>query len=310
MKILIIGAAGQDGSILAENYYANGHDVVGVRSRQGGAACQGFEVLDIDFSNRNESVSLMQRFRPDRVFHLAAVHSSSALIDIPPERTQNNIYLCNVEMTRNILDWQRVDSNCKSVIGLSSQMYSLEKSGRLIDETAEFAPQNYYGETKVAALSLIRKYRRLYETQSFGAILFNHTSNRSKPEFLFPQLVIKMGQILRGESKTLVLREPDAELDISHASEICNALMEIAELGESSDFVLASGGCIKIRDLISNVFLSLSFNGDYQIQRGAEELTSTTGLIGDSSKAFRVFGWKVHLTPEEILVKMLQDARM
>lgn len=305
MKILILGAAGQDGSIIAENYSDSGHHVIGVSPKPKTASYKGIEILNIDFSNPKESISLLQQFRPNRIFHLAAVHSSSALVDIPIERTRNAIYLCNVEITRNILEWQKVEANCKSVFGLSSQMYSSKRSGRVIDESSEFAPQNYYAETKVQALSLIREYRDLHKTQSFGAILFNHTSNRSKTEFLFPQLVVQIKQILMRKSSTIILREPDSELDICHASEISHALMKLVELDEPSDFVLARGKCITIRNLVANVFSRLSFDGYYEIRKEEGEFSSDSGLTGDSSKALRIFGWKANLTPEDILLEMI-----
>jgi GDPmannose 4,6-dehydratase len=304
MRILVLGASGQDGSIIAEKYTKGGHQVIGVNSSPKTTGSIGIEMLDFDFTNLNESTSLLQAFRPDRIFHLATVHSSSALVEIPVERTRSAIFQCNVEITRNILDWQRLESNCKSVFALSSQMYSSQKSGRVIDETSKFAPQNYYAETKIQALSLIRKYRQKYKTQSFGAILFNHTSTRSKAEFLFPQLVIQIKEILAGKSSTITLQDPDLELDICHASEISYALMELIELCEPTDFVLARGECIKIRDLITNVFGRLSFDGHFEIKKSGKSI-GNLGLIGDSSKAFRTFGWKANLTPEDILLEMI-----
>ena len=307
MKILILGASGQDGSLIAEKYLRDGHHVLGVNSSPRAKSSGQIEVVDCDFTNFSESKSVLQEFQPDRIFHMAAVHSSSALNDVPVERTNSAIFQCNVEITRNILEWQKFDSNCKSVFALSSQMYSAQTSGRVINETSVFAPQNFYGDTKIRALSLIREYRLKYKTQSFGAILFNHTSKRSKEEFLFPQLVSQMKNIIAGKSSTIILQNPDMEIDICHASEISSALTELIELDEPTDFVLARGECIKIRDLIVNVFGKLSFDGYFEITSRIEKSGNNVGLIGDSTKAFRTFGWKAKITPEDILLEMMRD---
>ena len=305
MRILILGVSGQDGSILAEKYRDGGHEVIGVNLKPKANASDGIKVLDFDFSNPNESKALLERFKPDRIFHLAAVHSSSALLDAPIDRNHEAIFRCNVEITRNILEWQKLDKNCTSLIALSSQMYSSNISGRTITETSEFAPRNYYAETKVEALSLIKEYRERYKTKSFGAILFNHTSSRSKAEFLFPQLVTQIREVLEGQRAKLYLQDPDAELDICCAFEICQALVELVELSEPTDYVLARGNSIRIRDLISNVFGILSFDGYYEIVTEKSKNIGESGLVGDSTKVFRALGWKANLSPEEIFLAML-----
>ena len=189
-------------------------------------------------------------------------------------------------------------------------MYSAQTSGRVINETSVFAPQNFYGDTKIRALSLIRENRLKYKTQSFGAILFNHTSKRSKEEFLFPQLVSQMKNIIAGKSSSIIVQNPEMEIDICHASEISSALTELIELDEPTDFVLARGECIKIRDLIVNVFGKLSFDGYFEITSRIEKSGNNVGLIGDSTKAFRAFGWKAKITPEDILLEMMRDSEI
>ncbi len=303
----MLGASGQDGSLIAERYTQDGHLVLGVNSSYRAKNSGQFEVVDCDFTNMSESKSLLREFKPNRIFHLAAVHSSSALVDIPGDRTHSAIYECSVEITRNILEWQKLDSSCKSVFALSSQMYSAQISGQIINENSMFAPQNFYGETKVKALTLIKDYRSMYKTQSFGAILFNHTSKRSKPEFLFPQLALQMKSIIAGNSSTITLQDSNVELDICHAAEISYALIKLIELKEPTDFVLARGECIRIQDLILNVFRRLSFEGHFEIVSKTEKILDNLGLIGDSAKAFQAFGWKAKLTPEDILLEMILD---
>lgn len=309
MRILIVGAGGQDGSLLAEQCLVQGHEVLGVSTNSHAPVSNGIELIDVDLANSDKSRSLFQIFKPDRIFHLAAVHSSSALTEVNLERTQEKIYSCNVVITRNILDWQRFNLECKSIIALSSQMYSFEKSGRYIDESSLLDPRNYYGKTKAEALSLLREYRTKYGTLSSGAILFNHTSSRSKSEFLFPYLALNILQILEGNSSKIVVRDPNAEIDICDAGEVCAGLLKMAELDVSTDIVFASGVAIKIRDLISKTMKNLSFTGDYTIERDAVGFNSPKALIGDPSKALNILNWKALKSAEDILLSMIREFR-
>jgi len=307
MRVLIIGAAGQDGSLLAEKYSTEGHLVLGIGSSRSSSKANNVEIISIDFANSDKSRSIFESFKPDRIFHLAAVHSSSVLAEKSSERTLKKIRSCNVSITQNILDWQRSNLDSKSIIALSSKMYSYEKSGRNIDESSIFDPHSIYAKTKVEALTLIRKYRVNYGTHSSGAILFNHTSNRSKPEFLFPQLALEIAQVLSGKSTAIVVHDPDAEIDICDADEVCSGLLKMAELEAPTDIIFASGHSIKIRDLISKTMDSLSFFGEYTIERANGDFIANSGIVGNPARALRLLNWKATKSPVEILVGMINS---
>ena len=239
MRVLIVGAAGQDGSLLAEKYSEQGDVVLGVGSNLNRHKPYGFDMIYTDLANSDKSKSIFRSFKPDRIFHLAAVHSSSALAEASLERTHEKIHSCNVLITKNILDWQRSNSDCKSIIGLSSQMYSFEKSGKYIDESSIVDPRNYYAKTKVEALSLLRKYRSNYGTKSSGAILFNHTSKRSKPEFLFPQLALQIAESNLTTAKTSQSQEQyDAYILALVSFAITEAIRIVPDKNDSSSLIL------------------------------------------------------------------------
>ncbi|MEJ0069699.1 MAG: NAD-dependent epimerase/dehydratase family protein [Pseudomonadota bacterium] len=75
---LIIGAGGQDGSLLAERLVAAGLPVVGI-VRPGAApiATAPCELRAIDVTDPPAVAALIAELRPSRVFYLAAVHHSA-----------------------------------------------------------------------------------------------------------------------------------------------------------------------------------------------------------------------------------------
>jgi len=307
VRVLIVGATGQDGSFLAENFLLRGHVVLGVSSVNSSIKRGGFQPLYADLSDSLKSKAIFDDFRPDWIFHMAAVHSSSASSELLPEKTLEQIYSCNVGITQNILEWQRTNLKSKSIISLSSQMYSQEISGTYINESSILNPRNYYAKTKVEAFSLMKKYRGSHGVHTSGAILFNHTSSRSKSKFLFPQLAIKISQLLRGETSEIIVRDPDAELDISDALEVSEGISKMVEIDQPTDFIFASGFSFKIHEIIATTINQLGFDGNYTIEREVGDFKSAPRIIGNPERALRLLNWKVTNSPEKILATMIKE---
>jgi GDP-D-mannose dehydratase len=307
MRVLIIGALGQDGSILAELYRSGGHDVLGV-VRSPVNEARNMELLNVDLSDPNQANIVLNRFKPDRIFHLAAVHFSSAVTEVDDAMILRKMRSCHVGITQNVLEWQQVNLGSRFVVSLSSQMYSAEKSGSIVDEYSMLDPKNEYARTKVEAFERLRTYRDKYATQSFGAILFNHTSSRSKPEFLFPQMAHQIARVLSGEASKIVLRDPSAEIDICHAEDICQGLVSLAELSQPVDVVFSSGVATKIQTVVENTLRRLSYSGNYEIAATTENIATRSIVIGNSGRALRLLGWKPNRTPDEILTEMVLES--
>jgi GDPmannose 4,6-dehydratase len=307
VRVLIVGATGQDGSLLAENFSKDGNSILGITSVNNTTKGNLIETVSLDLAIPENAKSILDEFQPNQIYHLGAVHSSSASTVFLPEETLQQIYACNVMITRNILDWQRSNSESKSVVALSSQMYSREVSGENINESAVLDPHSYYAETKAEAFSLIKEYRSNFGVHVSGAILFNHTSSRSKSQFLFPQLVYKILQVLNGESSKIVVWDPDVELDICDAHELSFGLVGMASLSSPTDIVFARGSSVKLRDLISNTLDALGYSGVYSIEREVGSHLSKSHITGNPEKALKLLNWKANNSPEEILLKMIRE---
>ena len=139
-----------------------------------------------DLRDYTQTKKVFDEIKPEKIYHLAAKHLSSTNKALMNVGLMNEMRTCHVQITQNILEWQLSNPSCKSLIALSSQMYTPSTRTTIINEQSPCEPQNYYGETKLEAMKLLQFYRRNFHVKTYGAILFNHTSTRSRPDFLFP----------------------------------------------------------------------------------------------------------------------------
>lgn len=307
MRVLITGVTGQDGSILSEKHLRNGDQVWGSTSDRLLNDPVNLKIIDNRLHNPIIANKILNQIKPDRIYHLAAKHFNSTKTTNISKETKREMYACHVEITKNILNWQVANPTAKSLIALSSQMYSINRYEMRINEKSICMPINYYGKTKALALNLIRQYRREYDIKSYGAILFNHTSTKSKPEFLFPLLAKQMSNVIKGVTIEILLKEPDAKIDICHALEVCEGLFTFMNYEPSCDLVFARGKLIKISDLIQLTFKLLEFKGRYEIIQSGSNSENSENLVGDNGLAGRLIGWQVIKTPEEILVEQIKE---
>ena len=305
MRVLVTGSTGQDGLYIANKYHADGHKVLGIVSSLNSNKKFEFKTISTNLSNCKLANDILQSFKPDLIYHLAAVHFSSTQLNTSETLNYNQMYSCHVDITQNFLNWQRDNLHCKLLVALSSQMYSANKSGERVFENSIIDPQNYYASTKAMAFEKLKQYRNFYGTHSVGAILFNHTSIRSKNEFLFPQLAKKILNLIERKANEIVLRDPDTQIDITHADEICIGLIKQMNHENPEDFVFSRGSAIRIKNLIFNVLKSLNYQNDVDVVKENISEIGTPTAIGNPEKAFSLLSWKAEKSPEEILQELI-----
>lgn len=308
MRILITGIDGQDGSILAEKHLEKGDKVWGSVSPRHLTSRVGFELVSAPLERIHESNRILDEIKPERIYHLAAKHVSSTYEAILDAGIMAEMRKCHVQITQNILEWQISNPTCKSLIALTSQMYTPSAKTTLINEESPCKPQNYYAETKVEAMKLLKSYRKNHNVKTFGAILFNHTSTRSRPDFLFPYLAKEIAHLIEGKSSEILLKDPEALIDICHADEICEGMYNLLSYERACDVVFSSGKLVSITDLIIDTLKILNFQGVYSVMKSGNHQVSQGSLIGDPSLASKLINWKVKLKPEEIMVEQVLKA--
>jgi GDPmannose 4,6-dehydratase len=307
MRALIIGALGQDGRLLSDILKNHGFDVSGVIKSMSRASSNSTHTpyFQVDMSDGRTSREFLNSNNPDYIFHLGAIHAPSHTMKSLESDYFDKMHSCHVGITEHILQWQKSNPMSRSLIALSSQMFlNNPAASRVINEDSDPDSESPYGISKRKAWQTLMAYRNDYGINASGAILFNHTSSLSKQGFLFPTLASKIHAVIEGKASHVEVLNEMAEIDISYAGEICEAMLNVVSQEVSGDFVLGSGGTITINSLLSQVAKAIGV--DFGVS-SINEPQSARCLESSIAKAKLVLKWEPKTSPAELLVTMTRQ---
>jgi GDP-4-dehydro-6-deoxy-D-mannose reductase len=172
MKVLITGAAGFIGPYLAKHSFQLGSTVLGIDHREPERRWTdaAFEVCDVRDEDR--LLNVISRFRPDRIFHLAAQSYPTISMEHPRETLD-----INVGGTVNLFESLRA-SNLSPivVVACSSAEYGpVARQDLPVREDHALSPLHPYGVSKVAQDLLAAQYFLNYGIPTVRIRIFNTT---------------------------------------------------------------------------------------------------------------------------------------
>jgi GDPmannose 4,6-dehydratase len=178
-------------------------------------------------------------------------------------------------------------------------------------EQTPFYPRSPYAVAKVYGHYITVNYRESYNLFAVSGLLFNHESPRRGLEFVTRKITDAAVRIKLGLATDLPLGNLDSCRDWGFAGDYVRAMWLMLQQDKPEDFVIATGESHSVRDFCVEAFGRVGL--DYQkyvrqdpaFMRPAE----VDHLIGDSSKARRMLGWKP-VVDFKTLVHMMVDADM
>lgn len=191
-------------------------------------------------------------------------------------------------------------------------------------ETTPFYPRSPYGVAKLYAYWIVKNYRESYNMYACNGILFNHESERRGHNFVTRKITLGLNKILNNESDRLVMGNIDAQRDWGHAIDYVEGMWKILQHNTPEDFVLSTGEMHTVREFIELAFkhknIEIAWKGSgvdeigYDKNSGKEYVfidpkyfrpAEVEQLLGDSTKAHTILGWKPSMTFEEIVKRMV-----
>ena len=313
-KALITGITGQDGSYLAEHLLALGYEVHGLvrrvaleaPERRFGRIAHLLDQIILHPASLESYPSIfhvMSRNDFDECYHLAA-QSFVAESFTDGFSTMNT----NINGTHYMLAALReLRPRCRFYFAGSSEMF-----GKVREvpqrETTPFHPRSPYGISKVAGFDLTRNYREAYGMFCCSGILFNHEGPRRGFEFVTRKISSTVAQIKLGLASELRLGNLDAKRDWGHAADYIRAMHLILQQPEPDDYVVATGETHTVREFCELAFAEVGL--DYQKYVKMDERfyrpAEVDLLVGDSTKAREVLGWKPTHSFRELVREMVQ----
>ena len=310
-RAVITGITGQDGSYLAELLLANGYDVTGVVRRSSTPNYWRIEhLLDritlrpADLLDQLSLLRLIQDVRPHEFYNLAAMSFVPASWDQPLLTGDFNA----MGVTRLLEAVRHVDPSIKIYQASSSEMY-----GRVREvpqtEMTPFYPRSPYGVSKVFGHYITVNYRESYGLFAVSGILFNHESPRRGVEFVTRKVTDGVARIKLGLTDHLALGNLDAMRDWGFAGDYVRAMWLMLQQQKADDYVIATGISHSVKDLVEVAFghAGLEWQKYVRTDRALLRPAEVDHLVGDASKAKRVFGWQPNVTFEGLIQMMVDE---
>ncbi|MBC7982244.1 MAG: GDP-mannose 4,6-dehydratase [Candidatus Obscuribacterales bacterium] len=265
-KALVLGVNGQDGSYLAESLLKRGYDVAGV-ARQSKSryvtATDRFAYVQLDLQNADALRALLETLQPDVVFHAAAIHGAAGFCYEPVFAAMLAV---NVTTVHSILEYARMQRpGLRFVYANSSKIFPSPLAGSISEQTP-IAATCLYSIGKIAALDLIRHYRRQHGSAAANLILFNHESRRRPENFFVPMLVRGLAAAMANPKHLFPVKTLDFYADWSSAEELMDIAIDIAEQAPAEDFVLASAVSWHARVAAQKIFSQRGLDYSQHIQ--------------------------------------------
>lgn len=295
-RALITGITGQDGSYLAEFLLDKGYEVIGMTRR---TSMINFErirhiqdkviVSQGDLLDQASLIDIIKENQPNEVYNLAG----QSFLRFSWEQPVLDVESTGVGVTRILEAIRLVCPKTRFYQASSSEMF-----GEAVEvpqsETTPFNPRNPYGIAKLYAHLITLLYRNYHNLFTVSGILFNHESPRRGIEFVTRKITHGAAKIKLGLAKELRLGDLDARRDWGFASDYVEAMWMMLQYDQPEDYVISTGAAHSVRELCEVAFEHLGLDYRDYVRKDPRFVRPKEGrqLVGDSSKARKLLGWK------------------
>ena len=338
-KALITGAAGQDGSYLAELLLEKGYHVYGmVRPTSVSRKCRfknletamqnpRFHVVLSDLCDSGSIVRVLRQIQPDEIYNLAAQsHVGSSFMQA--EQTANINALGALRLLESVRELGLLETT-RFYQASTSELYGNGPESPQTESTP-FSPRSPYGVSKLYAYWATVNFREAYNMYACNGILFNHESPRRGEAFVTRKITQGLANIKLNKLGWIELGNLDALRDWGHAKDYVRMQWMMLQCDQPKDYVIASGKQYSVRNFVEKVCAFYDWSIEWR-GSGLEEQgwlvdqpgfdnrpivkinptlfrpSEVDNLLGDPSRACRDLGWLPEYQFEDLVFEMAES---
>jgi GDPmannose 4,6-dehydratase len=309
-KVLITGITGQDGSYLADLLLEKGYEVYGMVRRSSVEKLDRIEhirdrinFVQADLLDQLSIITIIKQVNPDEVYNLAAMSF------VPTSWSQPVLTgeFTGIGVTRMLEAVRLVNKNIRFYQASSSEMFGKVKEIPQTENTP-FHPRSPYGVAKVYGHYITVNYRESYDIFAASGILFNHESPRRGLEFVTKKVTNAVAKIKLGLQDYLYLGNMDSKRDWGFAKDYVEAMWLMLQQDKPDDYVIATGESHSVKEWVQASFecLGMDWEKYVKIDQRFIRPAEVDLLIGDSSKAQKILGWKPKVNFEQLVKIMVE----
>jgi|TARA_B110000438_G_C15812630_1_gene650359 GDPmannose 4,6-dehydratase len=311
-KILIFGATGQDGSFMSKLLHEKKFIVHAVVRKSATGNLNNIKSLInkknfiIHHGDLLDTISiegLIKKIKPHEIYNFADQDHVRWSFEIP----SYSFDVTGSSVVRLLEIIKNSSPKSKFFQPLSSNMFgnSIKKKQ---NELETFSPLSIYALGKVTAYYACQMYRNVYGLKIYNAIFYNHESEIRPEEYVTRKITKSVARIYYGKQSNLFLGDIRAKIDWGYAKDYVKAAYNIVQQKKPDVFIIASGKSYSVEYFVKKCFqyVNLNYRNYLKINKRLLRPSKTTSLIGDTSKAKKIFRFKIE-TDIDQLVSIMMD---
>lgn len=297
LRTLVTGASGFVGRHLVEHLRACGDDVVGVDRAAGG----------VDITDASAVATLMERVRPQVVYHLAGWADVGGSWHHPVEA-----FRANAEGTLNVLS-AATATGVERVLAVSSaDVYGIVTPEELpLTEDSPLRPASPYAASKVAAdyLGLQAWLGRHLPVLRVRA--FNHLGPGQTDRFVAPALASRIARAEIDSGEVITVGDLSARRDFTDVRDVVRAYRLLVEHGEPGEvYNVCSGVDLAVQDLADQLVAMARVPLRLEVDQSLLRPVELPVLRGSHDRLTAATGWTPEIPMSQTLADLLEDWRV
>lgn len=307
MQILITGARGFVGRHLTTYLQKHTPDAI-----LHGTSFNYAQVSDemtfhqLDLKNPGEVNTLIERLRPDAIYHLAAQAFVPRSFEDPWETLENNIR-AQLNMLQACL---KAEITPRILIVSSAEIYGIVAEEHLpATEETQFRPNNPYSVSKVTQDMLGLQYYLCHQLPVLRARPFNHFGPGQNERFVAPAFATQITRITAGLQPPLIeVGDLTPKRDFTDVRDIVHAYHLIMEKGTPGEaYNVASGKAVSIQYLLEVMIEKSGIPIDVVVDEKRLRKSDNPVSYGDYAKLANQTGWHPEIPFEQSIADILDD---
>lgn len=304
-KALIIGAGGFVGSYLINCLCHEFHMEVHATKLNGTTFSHpSARIYDLDILDREAVRKLLDKIRPDYIFHLAAQSSVSAAWKDPMLTID-----VNIKGSVNVMDAVReLPYKPRILIIGSGEEYGHIRDGQTpISEETMLCPGNLYAATKACQNMIGSIYAKAYGMEIILVRAFNHVGPGQAPIFVVSDFCKQTAEIEMGLREPLIrVGNLSARRDFTDVRDVVRAYGLLSLKGTAGEtYNVGSGTAIKIRQILDLIVGMSSAKIGVEVDPAKIRPVDVPVIEADIIKITKATGWKPVISIEQTIKETL-----
>lgn len=311
MRVLITGAGG----------FVGGHLITHLKTAQPTVVLHGTRLFEseqphhlldnstaIDLKQYSHVKQLLEDFRPEQIYHLAAQAFVPRSFEDPWETLENNI-LSQLNIIRACLE---LDLQPRMLIISSAEIYGAIKPEELpLSENTPIRPTNPYSVSKVTQDMLGLQYYLSHNLPIMRARAFNHFGPGQNPNFVAPAFATQIAKIEVGEQESVIyVGNLEAQRDFTDVRDIVRAYELIVNHGlPGQAYNIGSGKTYSVQYLLDTLLTYTDIAIEVRVDESRLRPVDVPVVQADASKLSQHTGWHTTISFEQTLKDVLEDCR-